>query len=140
VSARLGLRALVLRYAAFAVVATLANLGAQRLVLAQGETGTLLVPAMIVGTAVGLVVKYTLDKRWIFFDQSSGLRAHSDRFSRYSAMGLITTALFWATEAGFWWVWRTETARELGAVLGLAVGYGLKYWLDRRFVFNRGAA
>ncbi len=137
-SVPLPLRTLVLRYAAFAAVATVANLGAQRLVLAQGETGALLVPAMIVGTAVGLVVKYALDKRWIFFDTASGLRAHSSRFSRYSAMGLITTALFWATEAGFWWVWRTETAREVGAVLGLAVGYGVKYWLDSRFVFNRG--
>lgn len=135
---RLSTHALILRYSAFAVVAIVANLGAQRLVLGLGPTQTWLLPAMVVGTAVGLVVKYALDKRFIFFDHSSGLRAHSSRFSRYTAMGLFTTALFWATEAGFWWIWQTTLAREVGAVLGLAMGYMLKYWLDKRFVFNRG--
>ena len=136
----LSTRSLILRYSAFAVVATLANLGAQRLVLMLGPVDLWLLPAMITGTAVGLVVKYALDKRYIFFDRATGLRAHSSRFSRYSAMGLITTALFWATEAGFWALWQTHLAREIGAVLGLAMGYALKYWLDKRFVFNRGTA
>jgi putative flippase GtrA len=140
--ARAGLtgRALVLRYAAFAVVATVANLAAQRGVLAWGTSGATLALAIAVGTAVGLVVKYTLDKRWIFFDGEGGLRAHGRKFGLYTAMGVVTTAIFWGTETAFWLAWRTDLAREAGAVLGLAVGYTVKYELDRRFVFAPRAA
>ena len=126
--------ALALRYAGFAVIATLVNLGAQRVVL--GWAGGGLLAAMVAGTALGLLVKYLLDKRWIFDDRSTGLRAHGRRFSLYAGMGVLTTLLFWAVEAGFWWTFQTHTAREAGAVLGLALGYILKYTLDRRFVFT----
>jgi putative flippase GtrA len=125
-----------LRYAAFAVVATIANLSAQRLVLLLDEGAAGFAAAVLAGTAVGLVVKYLLDKRWIFADAATGLRAHSRRFSRYTATGVVTTLIFWGTETGFWLAWQTDLAREAGAVLGLTVGYVLKYRLDRRFVFT----
>ena len=132
--------ALVLRYSAFAVVATLANLGAQRLVLGFGEGPWHFAAAVLAGTAVGLVVKYLLDKRWIFFDQTRGARATGRQFGLYTAMGLVTTAIFWATETAFWLTFGTHAARELGAVLGLAVGYWVKYRLDRAYVFTPRAA
>ena len=128
---------LALRYAGFAVLATLANLGAQRLVLTQGDSAGWFTLAVLAGTGVGLVVKYALDKRYIFHDRSNGLRAHSRRFSAYTATGVLTTALFWATETAFWLIWQTHAARELGAIIGLALGYALKYRLDRRYVFPR---
>ena len=92
--------------------------------------------AIAAGTAVGLVVKYLLDKRWIFHDLSTGPRAHARRFSLYAAMGLVTTAIFWGAEALAWSLWGTTKAREIGAVLGLTVGYIAKYQFDRRFVFT----
>lgn len=132
---------LALRYAAFAALAVLANLAAQRLVLAgTSDTGSIsFVLALGTGTLVGLVVKYLLDKRWIFYDRSSGIQAHTTRFALYSAMGLVTTAIFWVSETLFWLVGGTEFAREVGAVLGLTVGYVVKYELDRRFVFDAPA-
>lgn len=129
---------LVFRYTLFAVLATLANLGAQRLVLLGGEGGWHFAAAVTTGTALGLVVKYALDKRWIFADRETGLRAHGRKFGLYTAMGLVTTAIFWATETAFWLTFATHTAREIGAVLGLAVGYVVKYQLDRRYVFTGG--
>jgi putative flippase GtrA len=129
-------RTLALRYAGFAVVATLANLGAQRLVLMLDGGAAGFAAAVLTGTAVGLVVKYLLDKRWIFADAATGLRAHSRRFSRYTATGVVTTLIFWGTETGFWLAWQTDLAREAGAVLGLTVGYVLKYRLDKRYVFT----
>lgn len=131
--------ALALRYAAFAVVATLANLGAQRAVLAWGETAALFALAVATGTGAGLVVKYWLDKRFIFFDGTRGLAAQGRQFGLYTAMGLVTTAIFWATETAFWLIWQTHAAREAGAVLGLAVGYWVKYRLDRAYVFASAA-
>jgi putative flippase GtrA len=130
--------ALVFRYCLFAVLATLANLGAQRLVLMGGEGRWHFIAAVLVGTAVGLVVKYALDKRWIFADRETGLRAHGRKFGLYTVMGLVTTAIFWATESAFWLAFGTHAAREWGALLGLAVGYVVKYQLDRRYVFTGG--
>ena len=130
------LHTLVFRYTVFAVIATLANLAMQRLVLAGGDSTLWFMAAVGAGTLVGLVVKYVLDKRWIFADTSTGVKAHGKKFGLYTTMGLITTAIFWGTETSFWLIWKTDMMRELGAVLGLAVGYVVKYNLDRRFVFT----
>ncbi|GGF44782.1 GtrA-like protein [Mameliella alba] len=127
---------LLLRYAGFAVLATLANLATQRLVLLAGDGGTAFAIAVGAGTLVGLVVKYLLDKRWIFYDDATGLRAHGRKFTLYTVMGIVTTAVFWGTETAFWIFWKTDVMRELGAVLGLTIGYVIKYNLDRRFVFT----
>lgn len=132
----LSLSALVLRYAGFAVIAVLVNLGVQRLVLGLGAGLFWFLAAMGAGTLAGLVVKYLLDKRWIFADRSSGLKDHTARFSLYTAMGLVTTAIFWGTETAFWLIWQTDLMRETGAVIGLTIGYWVKYRLDRRFVFT----
>jgi putative flippase GtrA len=131
---------LVLRYVGFAVIATIANLLTQRGFLAFGETNVVFAMAVFAGTLIGLVVKYYLDKRWIFDDPSAGAKAQSTQFLRYTAMGIVTTAIFWATETVFWWMWKTDVMRELGAVLGLSVGYFIKYRLDRRFVFTNARA
>ena len=130
------LQTLILRYTAFAVVATIANLATQRVVLQLGETGVHFAAAVGAGTIVGLAIKYLLDNRWIFYDVEAGVKNHSRMFSLYTAMGLFTTAIFWGTETLFWLIWQTEIMRELGAILGLSVGYVVKYNLDRRFVFT----
>lgn len=127
---------LVIRYGAFAVVATLANLMAQRAVLAGYSGGASLAAAIAVGTLVGLVIKYLLDKRWIFDDRTGGAANHSRKFSLYTLMGVVTTAIFWGSETAAWMIWRTDMMREVGAVLGLTVGYVVKYNLDKRFVFT----
>lgn len=130
------LRTLVFRYTVFAVIATVANLALQRVVLMGGDSALWFMAAVAAGTLIGLVVKYVLDKRWIFGDTSTGAKAHGKKFGLYTAMGLITTAIFWGSETAFWLIWKTDMMRELGAVLGLAVGYVVKYNLDRRFVFT----
>ncbi len=132
------LHTLVLRYAFFAFLATLANLAIQRLVLWFGDSGILFAMAVGAGTIVGLVLKYFLDKRWIFGDMSTGVKAHGKKFLLYTAMGIITTAIFWVTETAFWLVWEIDVMREVGAVIGLSIGYVVKYNLDRQYVFSNG--
>lgn len=134
---------LAARYIAFAVLATVANLAVQRVVFAGAGAAPALAPAIVFGAAVaagtlaGLVLKYVLDKRWIFDDRSQGLQAHGKRFSLYVLMGVATTAIFWGTETLFWLIWHSQIARETGAAIGLSIGYVVKYRLDRRFVFSR---
>ncbi len=133
---------LLVRYVAFAALATLANLAAQRLVLAWAQPIVDLPPALAywaavgTGTAAGLVLKYALDKRWIFHDRSTGLHGHGRRFPLYVLMGVATTVIFWGTETVFWLASGSQALRETGAVIGLAIGYAVKYRLDRRFVFT----
>lgn len=127
---------LVIRYGAFAAAATLANLAAQRIVLALVEGYGGYVLAVAAGTGAGLVLKYLLDRRWIFYDTSTGLAVHGRDFTLYTVMGVVTTLIFWVTESAFWLVWRTDLMREVGAVLGLTAGYAIKYNLDKRFVFR----
>lgn len=131
---------LIMRYGGFAVLATLANLAAQRVVLAllAGKYGFIL--AVLVGTGVGLVLKYVLDKRWIFFDTTQGAAKNSKKFWLYTLTGVFTTAIFWGAETAFWLIGQTDFMRELGAVLGLSVGYVLKYQLDRKYVFPKPPA
>lgn len=131
----MSLHTLIIRYSAFASIATVANLLTQRMVFSGGTSSWHFMVAVAAGTLVGLVIKYVLDKRWIFYDCSSGTRHHGRKFTLYTAMGLVTTAIFWGTESAFWFIWQTEAMREIGATLGLALGYIVKYNLDRRFVF-----
>jgi putative flippase GtrA len=130
---------LALRYVAFAVVATAGNLATQRLGMELAEPQVAYYPALLAGTLVGLVIKYALDKRWIFADAARGLAAHGRKFSLYTLMGVATTAIFWGTETLFWLGWQTQAAREAGAILGLSAGYLVKYRLDRRYVFTGSA-
>lgn len=132
-------RQLIIRYTLFAVCAMCANLAIQRIILFEGATTNRFLIAVAAGTLVGLVVKYVLDKRWIFYDRREGLRTQGRQFILYTAMSVATTGLFWGTETVFWLVWQTDAIRELGAVLGLSVGYIIKYRLDARFVFTNGA-
>ncbi|MEO0624957.1 MAG: GtrA family protein [Pseudomonadota bacterium] len=133
-------RALVVRYSVFAVIATIVNLGAQRVALAFLEPPIAFPVALVAGTGLGLVVKYLLDRRWIFGLLAARPRDEARRFSLYTLTGVVTTLLFWATETAFWLAWQTDMARELGAVIGLAMGYTIKYRLDRAFVFRQEPA
>jgi putative flippase GtrA len=130
-------------YAAFGAVATAVNLATQaavhELLPPEGAAGPAYWLALAAGTGTGLVVKYALDKRWIFRDGSTGLAAHGRRFSLYTLMGVATTVIFWGTQTAFFLVSGNRAMLYLGGALGLAIGYWVKYQLDRRYVFTSGA-
>lgn len=131
---------LVMQYSCFAVLAMLANLGAQELSLYlyvqlfSTEAGALPV-AIIVGTGIGLAVKYLLDKRYIFRFVTRNAAHDGKTFMLYTLMGLLTTCIFWGSEYLFDYLFQDKLMRYCGAVLGLSVGYIVKYHLDKRFVF-----
>ena len=130
-------RTLIMRYAAFASLATLLNLSCQRFILKFESDFNFYVIAILIGTLSGLMLKYVLDKKWIFFDKTSGFQVHREIFLRYLGTGTLTTAIFWAFETIFWFFWRTDLMREAGAVIGLSLGYILKFFLDRQYTFLR---
>jgi putative flippase GtrA len=126
---------IALIYTIFAVIATAANILSQDLsvTLYQGNYAILL--SIMVGTAVGLVVKYVLDKKYIFKYQTTSIQHGSRTFYLYTLMGLATTVIFWGFEFGFQALFHSKEMRYLGGIIGLAIGYYVKYQLDKRFVF-----
>jgi len=127
---------LALRYTAFAVIATGINIGAQDLMVRLYDGPLALYVSMAAGTLAGLMVKYLLDKRWIFGYRTRGLAHEGWKFFVYSCMGVVTTMIFWGTELAFEFAFETRPMRYLGGIIGLAIGYVTKYWLDKRFVFK----
>lgn len=122
-------------YGIFALLATVANLATQVLVswFYTGAYGMEL--SILAGTASGLPIKYILEKRHIFGFESENLTHDGKLLLMYSFLGVFTTALFWATEFTFQLIFETDLMRYLGGALGLAMGYVIKYHLDKRFVF-----
>lgn len=127
---------LAVTYAVLAAIATLTNIGAQDLLL-RVYAGPFSVPVSVAfGTLVGLVVKYALDKRYIFRFQARSLAHDGRTFILYTVMGLATTVIFWGFEFGFDYLFASKPMRYLGGILGLAIGYLSKYHLDKQFVFT----
>ena len=122
-------------YALFAAFSILVNIGTQMAWMAFYFGSAALGFSIVAGTATGLVTKYILDKHWIFGHVSRN-RIHEARtFTLYTVMGVFTTLVFWGVEFAFHLVFQTDSMRYLGGVLGLVLGYVLKYQLDKRYVF-----
>ncbi|MBF0475740.1 MAG: GtrA family protein [Deltaproteobacteria bacterium] len=126
---------LVIRYALFAILATEVNILGQDITSRFYRGHYELYLSMFCGTMAGLVVKYVLDKKYIFCYKTNGLADDTRKFILYSAMGVITTLVFWGVEIGFDYMFGARYMRYLGGAIGLTIGYLVKYQLDKRLVF-----
>ena len=126
---------LTIKYVIFALIATAVNIGAQDIVIRNYIGAFNILISVVVGTGVGLVVKYILDKRYIFRFRARDAAHDGKTFVLYTLMGLATTVIFWGFEFGFDHIFESKEMRYLGGIIGLAIGYLTKYHLDKRFVF-----
>lgn len=127
------------RYGLFAILAMLANLVTQEVVIRITPVAALPL-SILMGTAAGFILKYLLDKKWVFDDGYNGHRQELQKITLYGAFSVLTTLIFWGFEVVFWAIWRTDFAKYTGAVIGLAIGYIAKFALDRTFVFKERRA
>ena len=123
-------------YFVFAVISTFINLFIQRLVLSLNDGNKFLFLAIFLGTLFGLITKFYLDKNFIFLESKKKFKNDITTFPLYTLMGLFSTLIFWSFESIFWFTWRNNIMREIGAIIGLTFGYSVKYKLDKRFVFK----
>jgi len=128
-----------IRYVLFAVLATLANLLTQEASIRLAPEAPLSF-SILMGTAAGFILKFVLDKKWVFDDTYAGHRQELQKIGLYGVFSVLTTLVFWGFEITFWVIWQTDFAKYTGAVLGLAVGYAAKFLLDRSFVFKERQA
>jgi putative flippase GtrA len=146
---------LTIKYALFAGISTLGNLSTQQLllmflsslgflksfetfnILGIVSVDLILMTAIFFGTLVGLIIKYVLDKKYIFNFETKSKSENTGKFMLYSFMGVFTTLIYWAFEISFDAIFASESAKFIGALIGLTIGYVIKYNLDKRFVFSR---
>ncbi|ASJ74496.1 GtrA family protein [Granulosicoccus antarcticus] len=123
------------KYAVFAAISTLFNLLLQYIIfLIYNGFGSLYI-AMLSGTLAGLVIKYILDKKFIFYHTPKDNKDDARKFALYSLLGAFTTIIFWGSEIIFDTIYQDPNAKYLGAVVGLSIGYVMKYFLDKKYVF-----
>ena len=91
---------------------------------------------MLIGTTLGLISKYLMDKIYIFKYQINTLYDYSKNFAAYVFTGFFTTLIFWSFEYSFYILFDNDTAKYVGAIIGLSIGYAVKYILDKSFVFK----
>jgi hypothetical protein len=128
---------LVVRYALFALLAMAVNIGSQALFIACYSQRFAIELSILLGTGLGLLAKYVLDKKYIFQFKAQSVAHDSQRFILYALMGGVTTVIFWGSEYLFQAAFATNFMRYVGGSLGLVIGYLIKYRLDKRFVFNQ---
>ena len=122
-------------YTLFAILSTVINIASQ-ILSNWAHKGPYSVEASTsVGTVVGLPLRYLLEKCYIFNFTSQNLVHDGKLFLFYSAMGVITTLIFWETEYAFYLIYDANFMRYVGGVIGLAVVFYIKYQLDKKYVF-----
>lgn len=124
-------------YSLIALLATGVNVGCQAIAMALYAGPHAIALSVLAGTAAGLPVKYVLEKKHVFGFRADSVGHDGRLFVVYGFFGVFTTAVFWGTEYAFHVAFRSDAMRYLGAGIGLAIGYVLRYQLDRRFVFVR---
>ena len=122
-------------YTLFAVLSTAINIGSQMLSNWIYKGPLFVEISILVGTAMGLPLRYFLEKRYIFNFTSKNLVHDGKLFVFYSAMGVITTLIFWGTEYTVHLIYDTDFMRYFGGVFGLSIGFYVKYQLDKKYVF-----
>ena len=117
-------------YFLFAVLSSFINLIGQHVFLNFHES---LFLAVIAGSASGLIFKYALDSAIVF---ESNRNMDLSTFIRYASIGACITPVIWVVEVTFLNIFGTVFMRDVGALIGIALAYYIKYEMDKRFVFS----
>lgn len=125
----------VILYIVFASFSTIVNICSQMACIRLYSGLFAVEISILVGTAAGLPLRYFLEKRYIFAFASKNLAHDGKLFIFYSAMSVITTLIFWITEYVFHLIYDIDEMRYIGGVIGLAIGFFIKYQLDKKYVF-----
>lgn len=129
---------IAIMYTLFAAFSTAINIGAQMLSIWAYKGAYSVELSILIGTAAGLPLRYLLEKRYIFTFKSNNIAHDGQLFVLYSFMGVFTTAIFWGVEYAFHLIFATDTMRYVGGVIGLVIGFYVKYQLDKKYVFVSG--
>lgn len=139
-------------YMLFAVICTGINLGSQSVlnyllspieVLNQGLTifgktfEYYYIIHLLAGTALGFMAKFLLDKFLVFKNEHQNMGATFKQMIIYGLFAVITTLIFWGFQISFKFIFNSDQISLIGGLLGLTIGYSVKYILDKTWVFKK---
>ena len=143
-------------YMSFAIVAILINIGVQLLTrefllfffspfalaslsFANSVFEYWFIFALGFGTLSGFVFKFIVDKFVVFEESTDSLADVEEtgkQLSLYFMFAIFTTLIFWGMELSFKILFEGDWFL-LGGILGLIIGYSIKFILDRKYVFQQ---
>lgn len=126
-------------YTLFAILSTIINIGSQMISIWVYKGLYHIEISIFVGTVIGLPLRYFLEKRYIFSFTSRSLAHDGKLFIYYCAMGVVTTLIFWGIEYAFHLLYETDFMRYIGGIIGLSIGFFVKYQLDKKYVFVKSS-
>ena len=85
----------IAKYTLFAMLSTAVNLIVQWISFLVYQGDFALYAAMAVGTLSGLILKYILDKNFVFYHKAKTRKDDGKKFLQYSIVGVFTTPIFW---------------------------------------------
>ena len=144
-----------LLYIFFAIITTIINLGVQKgmeallsdilkykiysMYISTNNSRITygLIIQILTATALAFIFKYSVDKIYIFKDKTSYFTySHLKQVLLYGSFAVLTTVIFWTFELSFEQFLVFHNSKYVGAIIGLALGYTVKFLLDRKFVFK----
>ncbi len=91
--------------------------------------------SILLGTLVSVPFRYIVEKIYIFNFKSINLKHDSRIFILYLYSSIFTTLIFWSVEYCFYIFFSVDLMRYIGGILGLSIGFFIKYQLDNKYVF-----
>lgn len=128
---------IAIKYTLFAIISIFLNLFFQYISFKLYTGFGSFYIALLTGTLIGLISKYTLDKKYIFYHMTIDNKGGIKQFILYAFTGSLITAVFWITEIAFDRMFENEQSKYIGAFIGLTIGYITKYLLDKKYVFKQ---
>jgi len=92
---------------------------------------------LLTGTILGFVTKFILDKFVVFKEQNESAARTFRQITLYASFAVITTLIFWSFEIGFNVIFKSGIWDIVGGLIGLAIGYTIKFFLDKKYVFKQ---
>jgi putative flippase GtrA len=96
------------------------------------ESGRVLVGSVL-GVGVSYIVKFILDKFIVFQKRSRDLKQTSKEFIKYFLFAILTTLINIGGQYLLYWAFSIDYI--IAGFISLAIGYIVKFLLDRKYVF-----
>ena len=139
-----------LLYMLFAVISTGVNLGSQygiknlltnifefrkTIFFLSKEFEIYFLIQLVTGTVLGFITKFILDKFIVFEEKHKDIKHTLRQIIIYGILAVFTTIVFWGFEFAFKLFFCFTNSELVGGFIGLALGYTIKFFLDKKFVF-----
>lgn len=120
-----------LKYFLFSFFSILINITSQEITLIFYSN---IIFSILNGTITGFLFKFYVDRKYIFTREDTIFSLKE--LMLYSSTAILTTTIFWSFELIFLYLFESKAFKISGAVIGLSIGFFMKYQLDKKITFN----